>query len=74
MNNEMNPIPAIIEEFKQDPEVVCTFEESDTRLSLCKSCENFFVDHDQHTKCKGCGCNISMMITMKFKNCPLGKW
>lgn len=73
-NDEMSVIPALIEEIVRDPEVVCTDEESKARLAECKPCENFFIDSDRHTKCKGCGCNISMMITMKFKQCPLEKW
>jgi hypothetical protein len=74
MNIEMNPTPAVIEEIKIDPEVTCTAEESEARLSLCKSCENFFIDVDKHTKCRSSGCNISLMITYRFKECPLEKW
>ena len=71
---EMSTTPAPIEPEVDDVEVVCTPEESEQRLSMCKPCENFYMDEDQHTKCKGCGCNISMMITFKFKQCPLEKW
>ena len=71
---DMDPTPAPIEEVVDDIVVTCTEEESQIRLSLCKSCENFHMDADQHTKCLGCNCNISMMITFKFKECPLGKW
>ena len=74
MINEMSPIPAIIEEIKKDPEIACTAEESESRLAACKPCENFFMDVDNHTKCKGCGCNISILISLKFKECPLEKW
>lgn len=74
MINEMNPTPAVIDEIRSDPEIACTTSESESRLALCKPCENFFIDTDNHTKCQGCGCNISMMITLKFKQCPLEKW
>lgn len=74
MINQMNPIPAIIEEIKSDPEIACSTQESESRLSSCKSCENFFIDVDNHTKCKGCSCNISILISLKIKECPLEKW
>lgn len=74
MNGEMSTIPAVIDEVKKDPEITCTSEESEARLAKCKPCENFFIDTDQQTKCKGCGCNISILITLKFKQCPLEKW
>jgi len=68
-----NPAPSIIEENSLDS-VVCDAAESNSRLEKCKPCENFYIDTDQQTKCKGSGCNISMMITFKFKQCPLEKW
>jgi|688.fasta_scaffold649978_2 hypothetical protein len=74
MNIEMNPKPAVVDEIQSDPELVCTIEESESRLALCKPCENFFIDTDNHTKCRGSGCNISLMTTYKFKQCPLEKW
>lgn len=74
MNNEMSTIEAEISESRKDPEITCSQDESEARLALCKPCENFFMDIDNQTKCAGCGCNISMMITMKFKECPLEKW
>lgn len=72
--NEMSPTPAPIEPEVDNIVVNCTPEESEERLNKCHSCENFFIDEDTHTKCKGCNCNISMMITFKFKECPLEKW
>ena len=71
---DMDPTPAPIESEVDDIIINCTPEESQARLEKCKSCVNFYTDEDEHTKCKGCGCNISMMITFKFKECPLNKW
>ena len=70
----MDPTPAPIEPEVDDIVTNCTPEESQQRLEKCQSCVNFYIDDDTHTKCKGCGCNISMMITFKFKECPLEKW
>lgn len=74
MTTEMNSTPAPREEVELSPENYCTIEESKTRLSTCISCENFYTDEDQHTKCRGCGCNVSMLITIKDKTCPSEKW
>lgn len=71
----MNPTPAPLSVQANDLDsIVCDLAESNNRLNSCKSCENFYIDTDQQTKCKGSGCNISMMITFKFKQCPLEKW
>lgn len=70
----MNPTPAQIVEAPLGAPTLCSPEESQSRLDLCVPCENFFIDEDQHTKCQGCGCNISILTTIKDKSCPLGKW
>lgn len=55
--------------------IVCRQEELQIRLNKCKECINFYTDEiDQQTKCRESGYNISLMITMKDKECPLGKW
>ena len=69
----MDPTPAPVVE-KEEVPVQCTTEESQLRFEICKPCENFFIDEDQHTKCRGCGCNISMLVTYKNKVCPKGNW
>jgi hypothetical protein len=71
----MDPTPAPTN-IKKNPldSIVCDEAESNSRFLKCKPCENFYIDSDQHTKCKGSGCNISMMITFKFKQCPMEKW
>jgi len=74
---EMNPTPTdIIDNDIPNTltSVFCNEDESRSRLSVCNSCENFHIDTDAQTKCKACGCNISMLISFKDKNCPLEKW
>ena len=71
---DMDPTPAPIEPVVDDIVINCTAEESQQRLSNCQTCENFYIDEDSHTKCRGCNCNISLMIAYKFKQCPLEKW
>jgi hypothetical protein len=73
MTSYMDPTPA------SNNEVVefiteCSPGEVQQRLSACQGCPNFLIDTDNHTKCKGTGCNISLMTTYKFKMCPLEKW
>lgn len=53
---------------------ICTFEEKETRLSSCKQCESFKVNDKTFTECAETGCLINLMITFKFKTCPIGKW
>lgn len=71
--NSMNTIPAEIVP-KDDIVVECTIEEKDRRTKLCVSCENFYIDLDQHTKCQACDCNIGFMVSFNFKKCPKGNW
>lgn len=72
--NSMSPTPAPTEDIELSPDIVCSQDESQQRLSQCQSCENFFIDIDSHTKCRSSSCNISFMTTYKFKHCPMGKW
>ncbi|NDC96083.1 hypothetical protein EB118_22165 [bacterium] len=73
--NTMNLKPAPINDENKDKEIYCTKEETEHRLSFCNySCPEFFIDTDQHSKCKMCSCNISMVTIFKFKICPLGNW
>lgn len=58
-----------------DDDLYCTPEQADARLSVCKTCEKFEIPTNPSiTKCAASGCNISMMISFKFKECPLEKW
>jgi hypothetical protein len=61
------------EYFESDSGLECTPEQKEIRLHLCKNCVNFTVE-DNHTICSGTGCNISLMVTFNFKQCPLEKW
>ena len=56
-------------------DIHCSIEEADERLTVCKTCEKFTIAEEPPvTKCIESGCNISMMISFKFKQCPLEKW
>lgn len=52
----------------------CTPQEQESRLSVCKTCENFEFNPDSTTKCAACDCSISLLITFKDQACPEGKW
>ena len=52
-----------------------TFVENSTkenRLSICNSCDQFLSVSGG--TCNQCACPISVIVNMKFKTCPLGKW
>lgn len=52
--------------------ILVTQEETLKRIELCVSCEkNIF---DVIPKCQECNCSISMLTTLNFKTCPIGKW
>jgi hypothetical protein len=74
MSNDFIPPTPVIETPIVDPGVECTPEEQLSRLELCKRCVNFIIDSEKHTICSGTGCNISLMTTYSFKQCPLEKW
>lgn len=47
-------------------------EETEKRISICTACDSLV--QDDVPKCKHCACSLSMMTTLKFKQCPEGKW
>ena len=55
-----------------DPDIKCTPEETEYRLSFCMTCEK--SNHVDIPKCTECNCTLSMIGTWKFKLCPIGKW
>jgi hypothetical protein len=54
-------------------DVICSAEESEIRLSHCKSCDQF-TQSSEFTICAATQCNISLMTTMQFKICPKEFW
>lgn len=70
---EMNPEPAPIENIEPITQDFCTSEESEERILICKTCDNFEI-LEIVTVCNKCGCNINMLISHKSKRCPIGKW
>jgi hypothetical protein len=73
MNDKFIVPEAMPELPKVDLGVECSPEQTANRLSICKNCENFNFN-EIHTICKSTGCNISLMTTFSFKQCPLEKW
>lgn len=61
-------------ENESDFEIICSTEESNTRLLFCQSCEHFKFNDDGLTICESSGCLINLMTTFKFKVCPIGVW
>lgn len=53
-------------------ELYCEDEEKNKRISNCLSCEKNVLDIIP--KCTECNCSISMLTTLTFKTCPIGKW
>lgn len=52
--------------------VMCSQEETEKRVSFCIKCEHNILD--ELPKCKQCDCSISIVTTLNFKTCPIGKW
>jgi hypothetical protein len=46
--------------------------ETQKRVSICISCEKNILD--VIPKCSECNCSISILTTLNFKTCPIGKW
>ena len=57
---------------EKSDDIYCTEEEKEKRISFCITCENNVLD--VIPKCSQCNCSISMLTTMNFKTCPIGKW
>ena len=58
----------------EDIQIECNDEEKITRLTHCKNCKYFLIESETITKCTECNCNISLLITYKFKSCPKDYW
>lgn len=63
------------EKNKNNPDNLCSEEEIETRLSICKSCE-----HYKENSCLLCGCqivreaNYMNKLAHKDQKCPADKW
>jgi hypothetical protein len=68
----MSTVVAPLDNTETSDILECTPEQTEHRLNVCKLCENFTIRDT--TTCSATGCNISLMITYSFKQCPLGKW
>ena len=53
-------------------ELMCNKEEISRRVLLCSECEHNILD--VIPKSEKCDCSISMVTTLNFKTCPIGKW
>jgi len=49
----------------------CSQEEYESRILICKGCENFINVTKQ---CKKCGCHMPTKAKMKLSECPIKKW
>ena len=55
------------------PDLIVSQEETDNRLSFCISCDHNQIINDVPS-CDQCNCTISMVTTLSFKKCTIGKW
>lgn len=51
-----------------------TQDEIDRITKLCQSCENVFHDDKLGTRCRLCGCNMTLKIKWTTARCPVEKW
>jgi|694.fasta_scaffold89405_2 hypothetical protein len=63
----------VINEIKE-LDLNCSEEELQKRNSFCSICER--VDSNEHfiPMCSECNCSIAILLTLKVKSCPIGKW
>lgn len=45
-------------------------KDSDVRINICKSCENFSMLNT----CKLCGCFMPLKVKWSYSTCPENKW
>lgn len=62
------------EEISEVEHILVTPDITQARLELCLSCENLDNNVQDIPKCLQCDCSISMLTTINFKTCPIGKW
>lgn len=48
-----------------------TEEKANTRFDICKDCPEFI---QITSRCKKCGCIMSLKTKLEEATCPLGKW
>lgn len=53
-------------------DIIVSSEETSKRINFCATCENNVLE--VIPKCNQCDCSISMLTTLSFKSCPIGKW
>lgn len=62
------------EEILPVQDILVTPDITNNRLIHCLSCENLNKEISDIPKCNQCDCSISMLTTISFKTCPIGKW
>ena len=54
----------------RDSAIVCSTEERNKRIEVCKSCELL----TPQKLCSKCMCFMPLKTWLKFSKCPEGKW
>jgi hypothetical protein len=50
---------------------ICSAEEREARLEICKVCE---WHAPKFNRCRKCGCFLDVKVSMNVWHCPVGKW
>ncbi len=67
--------PIVVEQEQLQVEhLLVTQDVTLSRLEHCLSCEHLNRELQDIPKCNQCDCSISMLTTITFKVCPIGKW
>ena len=61
------------DEYQQLPDINCAPEETLRRIAFCGPCEDNYIFNGAPS-CKHCNCSISLLTTVTYKTCPIGKW
>lgn len=61
-------------DYEEYKDITCTREETLRRIGFCCGpCEHNILK-DNIPICEKCSCSISLITTVTFKSCPIGKW
>lgn len=65
--------PTIETSIPFNSDINATQQETERRLEFCIPCEDKILVVDAPA-CKHCNCSISLLSTVSYKSCPIGKW
>ena len=72
--NFLRTILSTLKRFLNGRNVISSFEVFESRLNICRSCENKLGDELKNMKCEICQCKIRYKVRLESSTCPKSKW